>query len=177
MGRKDGHRAQALRSCRLHVTAMHELPTSALSSRGYPGPGKSDTQSDSNMTGSIAPRKIDTNEKRSERFWRMESDSDIAAKAALLASRSPTYAPRTDHQQQLSLRLDVLVQDWEVTTAKHATDLSSFPTNRPFVIASVMILQSNNRRMLMSSRPTTTFTPIVLLPRKRTMCSQPGLAP
>ena len=83
-----------------------------------------DTQSDLDATRSIAPRRINTDEKCSDRFWRMESDSDIAMKA-LLASRSPKYAPRTDHQQQLSLRLDVLVRDWEVTTANHAADLET----------------------------------------------------
>ena len=39
-----------------------------------------DTHSDSDATGSIAPRRIDTNDdstEKSDPFWRMESDSDI----------------------------------------------------------------------------------------------------
>ena len=81
----------------------------------------SDIQSDSDATGSIAPRKIDNADDddsiaKSDRFWHMESDSNIAAKAALLASRSPpAYAPRTDNQRLLSLRIDALVHDWETT--------------------------------------------------------------
>ena len=88
-----------------------------------------DTQSDSDTTESIAPRKIDNTDDddsiaKSDRFWRMESDTDIAAKAALLASRSPpAYAPRTDSQRLLSLRIDALVNDWETTKAKLASDL------------------------------------------------------
>ena len=90
-----------------------------------------DTQSDSDTTESIAPRKIDNTDDddsiaKSDRFWRMESDTDIAAKAALLASRSPpAYAPRTDNQRLLSLRIDALVDDWERTKAKQASDLET----------------------------------------------------
>ena len=76
-----------------------------------------DIQPDSDATGSIAPRKIDNTDDdddsiaKSDRFWRMESDSDIAAKAARSALRSPKYELRTDNHRQLSLRIDILVQD------------------------------------------------------------------
>ena len=84
------------------------------------------TQNKDSDSESITLRRIDTDAaQKNERFWHMESDSNIAAEAALLASRSPKFPSRSDYQRQLSLQVDVLVRGWEETNTQHVTNLEA----------------------------------------------------
>ena len=49
-----------------------------------------------------------------------DADTEAAQKRG-----SQTYTPRSDHQHQLSLQVNVLVREWEEIKANHATDIEA----------------------------------------------------